>query len=377
MLRHIESIKWFFLFFVLPLSAQTICLNMIVKNETAVIERCLNSVKGIIDHWVIVDTGSTDGTQELIQNCMQGIPGELYQSSWVDFSYNRNEALRFAKGRGDYLLFLDADEELMVTPDFHKTSLNKDFYLIVCDNHGVKYGRKQMVNNHFNWEWRGVVHECIESLDVGDRTFDVLQGIVNRISWDGARSKDPKKYEKDAAALEKALLNDPTNKRDQFYLAKSYQDAKMAQKALENYEKRIRMGGSDPEVEWSLFQVGILQEALNMPTETIADSYSRAYQYSPYRAEPLYRLGALYNKTEQPLLAYWVLKHALTLPVPQGVMYLENWIYDFGLLSEFGAACFYLGKYDEAYQACLEILKKPNLPKEVRILTESNLRDCR
>lgn len=365
--------KLFAIALVFSLNAQEICLNMIVKDEKAVIERCLNSVKGFIDYWVIVDTGSTDGTQEIIRKCMQGIPGELHQSTWVDFSHNRNEALKWAKGKGDYLLFLDADEKLTFSSDFRKRFLDKDFYLITCDNNGVKYGRKQMVNNHLKWEWRGEVHECIESLEPGSRTFDLVPGIVNQIAWDGSRSRDPKKYQKDAEVLEKALVKDPSNKRNQFYLAKSYQDAQMPQKALENYQKRIAMGGWDPEVEWACFQVGILQEMLHMPAETIIDSYSKAYQFSLTRAEPLYRLGCFYNRHGKYLLGYWVLKHALTIPVPQAAMYLENWIYDFGLLSEFSAAAFYLGKSDEAYEACLEILDRPNIPPEVRKLTEGNL----
>jgi len=42
----------------------TICLTMIVKNEAQVIRRCIDSVRRFISYWVIVDTGSTDGTQE-------------------------------------------------------------------------------------------------------------------------------------------------------------------------------------------------------------------------------------------------------------------------------------------------------------------------
>src|SRR5690242_19150411 len=80
-----------------------ICLNMIVKNESAVIRRCIDSVRPLIDYWVIVDTGSTDGTQKIIKNHLKDIPGELYQRPWKNFEHNRNEALTLAKGKSDYI----------------------------------------------------------------------------------------------------------------------------------------------------------------------------------------------------------------------------------------------------------------------------------
>ena len=60
-------------------------LNMIVKNEANAILRCLESVKPYIDSWVIVDTGSTDGTQTIIQYYMQAIPGQLFELPWKNF----------------------------------------------------------------------------------------------------------------------------------------------------------------------------------------------------------------------------------------------------------------------------------------------------
>ena len=91
----------------------TICLNMIVKNESHVICRCLASVKPFITHWVIVDTGSTDGTQAIIQDYLKDVPGQLYERPWVDFSHNRNEALGLAQGAADYVLFIDADQGIV------------------------------------------------------------------------------------------------------------------------------------------------------------------------------------------------------------------------------------------------------------------------
>jgi glycosyltransferase involved in cell wall biosynthesis len=99
----------------LPKSA--ICLNMIVKNEAHVIRRCLESVRPFIDTWVIVDTGSTDGTQDIIRDYFKDIPGELFERPWKNFGANRTEALALARQRGDYVFVIDADDELVIAPN--------------------------------------------------------------------------------------------------------------------------------------------------------------------------------------------------------------------------------------------------------------------
>ena len=122
-----------------------ICLNMIVKNESAVIQRCLESIKHLIDYWVIVDTGSTDGTQEKILSYMEDIPGELHERPWKDFASNRNQVLELSRGKGDYLLFIDADEKWSFDPDFVFPQLEKDSYLIsVLEPSGVSYHREAL-----------------------------------------------------------------------------------------------------------------------------------------------------------------------------------------------------------------------------------------
>src|SRR5215210_7335079 len=87
---------------------------MIVRDEAEVIERCLDSVAGLIDTWTICDTGSEDGTPELIEKRLEGIPGTLHRTAWQDFGHNRSELMKLAKGTAEYLLLIDADMTIEV-----------------------------------------------------------------------------------------------------------------------------------------------------------------------------------------------------------------------------------------------------------------------
>src|SRR6266404_7096622 len=102
-----------------PSSAGRLCLNMIVKNEAANIERCLVPAVPVISAWVICDTGSTDDTAGRIEQFFRqrSIPGERHHVSFINFEHARNEALVRARRSPlafDYLLLADADMELVV-----------------------------------------------------------------------------------------------------------------------------------------------------------------------------------------------------------------------------------------------------------------------
>ncbi len=235
-----QNILFFLLLVVFSLEGkETICLNMIVKDESHVIRRCLESVKPLIDYWVIVDTGSSDSTKEIIQKCLADIPGELHERSWVHFGHNRNEALALAQGKGDYLLFMDADDYLVFSPHFTLPSLIHDEYSIFINHRGLCYSRTHLVRAALDWKWHGSVHEYIHSPQV--RTRAKLEGITNYVMTEGARSRDPEKYHKDAAMLEQSFKEDPTNGRTVFYLAQSYRDAGDTDKAIVWYTKRAAM----------------------------------------------------------------------------------------------------------------------------------------
>lgn len=85
----------------------TISLCMIVKNEEAVLRRCLDSICDLMDEIIIVDTGSVDRTKEIAAEYTD----KIYDFTWIyDFSAARN--FSFSKASMEYIYVADADEVL-------------------------------------------------------------------------------------------------------------------------------------------------------------------------------------------------------------------------------------------------------------------------
>lgn len=268
-----------------------ICLNMIVKNEAAVIQRCLTSVRPYIDTWAIVDTGSTDGTQEIVRNFLRDLPGGLAERPWVDFATNRNDALALAQGLGDYVIFIDADDRFEATPDFRMPSLQAPCYLIETVFSGVSSWVETLARLDVNWKWQGVLHEVLTSSRPTER--EKLMGLRLIKHTDGARNRDGvrAKYARDAQVLERALRDDPENSRYQFYLAQSLREAGQYAQALAAYRRRAEMGDSPQEIYYSKLMTAVLAEQVGESDAAVVAAYQDAYRYRPQRAETMTRLA--------------------------------------------------------------------------------------
>ena len=352
----------------------SICLNMIVKDESAVIEQCLNSVKKLIDYWVIVDTGSTDGTQQVIKRFLKDVPGELHERPWVNFEHNRNEALALAKKKAEYTLFIDADEVLHFSESFVRPDLTKDIYSIQTKQKDAgDYTKWFMVKNALKWKWRGILHETIVCDEA--ETKEMVRGVVNYSDTSlGARSKDPNKYLKDAIILEKGLEKEPNNSRYRFYLASSYLNAKEFYLALENYKKRTQMIGDDQgEVFVSQLMVACLQEACDMPSQIVVRSYLKAHQLNPNRAEPFFYLGVYYLNHNKPQLAYDAFKIAPTNLNPNDIDFVQTEIYEWRLSYMMVKAAYSLKKYPEMQKELQKIVESKTAPKDVLEESKKNL----
>lgn len=348
----------------------SVCLNMIVKNESKVIARCLKAARPLIDHWVIVDTGSTDGTQALIRECMTGVPGELHERPWRNFGANRSEALELARGKADFTLIVDADEVLDVAPDFAAPVLTHDAYQLKTELRELAYYRTELVRSSLPWRWEGVLHEYLEC--AAPFTQAKLEGIVNRPHTDGARSADPQKYDKDAALLEEALRAEPNNQRYRFYLAQSYRDAGRLDKALEHYMRRVEGGGWPEEVWYSLFEVARLHERLERPEPFVVAAYLAAHEFRPTRAESLCSLARYERLRKHYARAYLFAKHAATVPFPQDVLFVDASVYAWRARDEWSIAAYYVGRHDEVLDVTAALLAEPRLPASERARVTAN-----
>jgi glycosyltransferase involved in cell wall biosynthesis len=349
----------------------TIALNMIVKDEAAVIQRCLASVRPWIDTWTIVDTGSNDDTPALIEQSLRGIPGELCHQPWVDFGHNRSEAIALAGTRADYLLFIDADEELVMPPGFVWPDLTADAYSFNHHYGNLHYHRAALARARLPWRFEGVLHEYLACAQ--PHQIQRLEGPTILVRPEGSRSSDPHKYDKDAALLAETIKRDPGNHRHWFYLAQSYRDGGRLAEAHAAYQRRAAMGGWDEEVWYSLYQIARLKEVLGAPKPEVFQALIAAYEYRPSRPEGVGSLVRFCRMQGDHHTAHAYARVAMDLPPCQDALFLEpdwqRWMVD----DEYGITCYWTGRYAEAVASCRRLLANPHLPDRERERVARNL----
>lgn len=351
----------------------TICLNMIVKNESHVITRCLDSVLPLIDYWVICDTGSTDGTQKIIIDYMKekGIPGELHENAWVNFGHNREEALRLARFKADYLLFIDADDVLHFDDNFILPPLIHDCYLFRSIADSTEYLWTRLIKTSVDWHWNGVLHEYVFTESA--RSSAILPGVQYIYICDGARAKDPNKHLKDASILHAALEKEPDNSRYMFYLGQTYASGHDLENAIKYYTKRVEMGGWDQETFWSMVQIAHLKQARGDDAKSVEEWFVKALKYRPTRPEPYAYLMSEARQKGDFQKGYELGQVAIKLPPSKDILYIQTRAYDL-IKIEFAICAWWLGHYEECLAVANELLKKKDLAPELRPHVEETIR---
>ena len=225
---------------------------MIVKNESKIMTRCLDSASRVIDYISICDTGSTDSTREIIEKwgAEHKIPTTVHEEPFKNFGYNRTLSVTLAKKtypEATFLLLLDADMILQVDPNFVKSSLTKDKYSFQQFDAYIKYWNVRLIRSSLDWSCIGVTHEYWDCPT--PHVSDSCPTLTIDDREDGGCKTD--KFERDKRLLTEALQDKTIavglRSRYMFYLAQTYKDLGEYEDAIRWYGKRIRSKDTFPE----------------------------------------------------------------------------------------------------------------------------------
>ena len=267
-------------------------LTMILKNEEKIIKRLLDSVKDIIDGYVICDTGSTDNTMNIIKEYTEknDLIGCLYEEPFKNFGYNRTHVFNKAKElfHEQYALLIDADMIIEIN-GFDKNELKHQAYSIKQYNKSIEYWNKRIIRLEDGIKCVGSTHEYWHTKELYN--LDTIK--INDIGDGGAKSD---KFLRDIRLLTTELREEPTNTRTCFYLANSYRDIKgQDEKAIEYYTKRIEMGGWIEEMFYSAYEIGNIYNCRLHNIEKAIYWWLKAFEIDPRRNESIYELYRYYK----------------------------------------------------------------------------------
>lgn len=334
---------------------------MIVKNESKIIERMLESIYPFADSFCICDTGSTDNTVELIHKFAQekGISNYIvYTEPFRDFEYSRTHALHKClelPTLPTYILLLDADMVLQFGKQLDIETLKRglispvpqpDVYFINQGNDAFYYKNARMLRAALLLEekkpkYTGVTHEY---LDIpGSRIYvDILKPVLFILDiGDGGAKQD--KFTRDITLLKNGLLFEPNNTRYMFYLANSYRDVGDWENAKQMYGKCIASNGWVEEKWQARYQLGKGYLAKGNRAEAV-NNWLLGYDLMPDRLENIYELIKHYRETSNNVLAYTFYKIAInaeSIKKPPVFLFLENDVYDYKIHYEFSVFGYY------------------------------------
>lgn len=354
-----------------------LCLNAVVRNESARILRMLDSVRSVICSFAVLDTGSTDNTVDLIEQWgkANNIPGIVGRGAFVNFSQARNQALDMARSWHqlpttpwfDYFLLVDADMELVVTiPALAFKGLTGDAYEMAQKAGTYSYNNLRLLSTASSAKYVGVTHEYLNVASSG-----VIAGAHFIDHADGANRSE--KFPRDIRLFEEDLKTDPDNGRTWFYLGNTYRDMKEFAAAERCYRKKLTLP-TWPEEDW-LTQVNLANclEEQGREDEYVAAALA-AYQMRPSRAEPLHALAKHYRLKSASALATLFAEKGLATPRPSDKLFVEDWVYDWGFREEYSIAGYYQQETREkAFKIINGLALDPTAPDHIRAGARSNM----
>ena len=355
-----------------------VCLCAIFRNESANVVRCLDATLPVIDYLSICDTGSTDDTLTLIEHWgrERGIPTTVHQAPFVNFGHNRSLSCTLAQQAypdADYLLLVDADMILTVEQGWDKGQLVDDAYYLKQASPNLEYWNLRLLRTGLPWQCVGVTHEYWAC----DTPYSSSRLDTLWFDDRGDGGYKAHKFSRDRDLLT-AALHDPRtdpalSSRYTFYLAQTYRDMREFKKALTWYRRRVSQGGWPEEVYIAQTEVARLTRLTGAGHDAVVREHIKAFEMRPTRAEALCNLAAYCREMAKYAEGYIYAKVGVSIPRPDDMLFVQSEVYAWRLLDELSVCAYYLGHYQESYDAAQRALAQLAADSPERARIETNL----
>lgn len=282
---------------------------MIVKDEEPVIARCLDSVRDLVDEIIVVDTGSSDGTKEIVS----GYTDKIYDFEWTDdFAAARN--FSFSLATKEYIMWLDADdiltEEDRSSFRTNRDSLDPSVSVVMMKYHTAfdekdrpvfSYYRERLLRRDRNPRWVGAVHE-------------VIPRSGKTVYWDTAVThrkvvtNDP---DRNLRIFEKLIRSGAElDLRQQFYYGRELMGHGRYEEAADIFENFLRAKNS-----WIEDRITACRDLFScrrrMGREDAPEALFLSFLYGNPRAEVCCDIGSWFLEKERYETAAWWYEAAL------------------------------------------------------------------
>lgn len=355
-----------------------LALVMIVKDEAHTLPATLLAVKPFIDVYYILDTGSTDGTPDAIRRTFgEDVAGEVWEEPFIDYGTSRNRALEIAAtsktlgGPPIFSLMLSADETLwngaalrtFCQQHRSATGPHEEAYYVQMDV-GWRFDSSRLSRSEKGWRYVGRVHEYLAAPKDARPRGSIRHRVPE--TFIKFRVTDPERRGKREyiilKILQEEVTKNPKDTRSSFYLARTYNVIGNHSAALDEFRRRVSLGGWKEEVYESLYAIAWQLDALKRDWGEVQQAFFDAHIHSPERAEPLYAVANHHLKRNAHTLAYMVASFAATLPYPiHAALWVQADVYNWQCHWIVAQSAWHLGKWTEGARAILAIEKKKPL----------------
>jgi len=377
---------------------------IMVKNEKQRIHVTLNSLIGHVDKLIILDTGSSDSTIEIIKTFCEDnkMEFELIEKPFVDFSTSRNYYLDHADSKADWLLLLDCNDELRGGEALRKfidefNGYESAFMISqqwLCGHDVNMYANIRLLKTNHDWRYSRRVHEylsnkqstlhyerkpaedpkdnyeCIENNETKiiaknpSKEIDTLPFCLYQ-DRNADDDKSFKRFKRDKVLLYEDHIDMPNDGRSVFYLAQTCACLTEWEESYKYYRLRTNIiGGYYEERFVATYKLGDLSEKMGYPWEESMVWYTKAFELLP-RVEPLVKMAEHYLFAGSFHTAYMYCNQAINLNEAKCSLYSEKVMHSYTRYHQAGYVGHRIGRFDEGKFYCLKAyIERPGKVEE-------------